>query len=355
MPMSDGKNLAAEGTGLVPVSVVIPTCNRATSLLAVLRALQSQTVGQGGLEVIVVDDGSTDGTEAAARDFRRESPLDLIYHKQVNRGPAAARNAGIARARHPLLVFLGDDTIPDPRFLEEHLACHRRHGMADDLAAVGYTTWAARVRPSPFLRFIGEHGPQFNYAAAREETPLGWGFFYTSNLSVSRALLGRVACLFDEDLRSPLWEDSELGFRLLRAGMRLYYHPRAVAYHDHDTDLGRFCRRLVEAGRVSRVLLRKHPELESQLRSTAQARRWARLLGGLDGLVAAASFLDKPLRIPLPRAFYWALVHASYVKGAADDPGDNTRVTVQRNEEGVRKGKKEKGGKGGKDREMIRQ
>jgi GT2 family glycosyltransferase len=325
MPMTDGKNPAAEGASCVPVSVVIPTCNRATRLLAVLRALQSQTIGHGGLEVIVVDDGSTDGTAAAVSDFRRDSPLDLIYHKQANRGPASARNAGIARARHSLLVFLGDDTVPDPRFLEEHLACHRRHGMADDVAVVGYTTWAAHLRPSPFLRFIGEHGPQFNYAAAREDTPLGWGFFYTSNLSVPRALLGRVACLFDEDLRSPLWEDSELGYRLLGAGMRLYYHPRAVAYHDHDTDLKCFCRRLVEAGRVSRLLLGKHPELESQLRSTAQARHWARLLGGLDGLVAAASFFDKPLRIPLPRTFYWALVHASYMKGAANGPAIQPR------------------------------
>ena len=100
--------------------------------------------------------------------------------------------------------------------------------------------------------------------------------------------------------------------------MRLYYHPLAIAHHDHDTDLRAFCRRVVESGRVSRMMLRKHPELESQLRSTAQSRRLARLLVGLDGFVAAADFFDKRLGVPLPRAFYWALVHASYVKGASD-------------------------------------
>jgi GT2 family glycosyltransferase len=282
----------------------------------VLEALNTQTVGHDALEIIVVDDGSTDATETAARAFRQKASLEVTYHKQSNRGPGAARNAGIRLANHPLLVFLGDDTIPDRRFIEEHLACHARHGSASDVAVVGYTAWAPRLRPTPFMRFIGQRGPQFHYAAARENAPLSWGFFYTSNLSLPRALLDRVNGLFDEDLR--IWEDGELGYRLLGAGMRLYHHPRAVAYHDHDTDVARYCERLVESGRLSRVLLRKHPELEPQLRSTRQARRWARFAWGLRGLVAAARFLDRRLRVPLPRTFYWALVHASYVRGAAD-------------------------------------
>jgi glycosyltransferase involved in cell wall biosynthesis len=313
--MTSLQNRAAAVATPSPTSIVIPSYNRARTLLKVLAALESQTVGREALEIIVVDDGSTDATEEAVRDYRRNSPLDLAYHKQPNRGPGAARNAGIARAKHPLLVFLGDDIIPCPRFVEEHLACHARHGGSNDLAVVGYTTWAPHLKPSPFLRFIGEEGPQFNYAAARENTPLPWGFFYTSNLSLPRSLLHRVDTLFEEDLR--IWEDGELGYRLLRAGMRLCYNPRAVAYHDHDTDVRRYCQRLVDSGRFSRILLQKHPELEPQLRSTRQARRWARFLWGLNGLIACASYLDRSLRIPLPKAFYWAIVHASYVKGAA--------------------------------------
>jgi len=318
MPMTCAENHAADLAKSSPASVVIPTYNRAQTLLKVLAALESQTVGREALEVIVVDDGSTDATEQSVRDFRRGSRLDLAYQKQSNGGPGAARNAGIARARHPLLVFLGDDVIPGPRLVEEHLACHARHGASSDLAVVGYTTWAPSVKPSPFLRFIGEEGPQFNYAGARENTPLPWGFFYTSNLSVPRSLLDRVDSLFEEDLR--IWEDGELGYRLLQAGMRLYYNPHAVACHDHETDVRRYCQRLVDAGRFSRILLRKHPELQPQLRSRNQARRWARFLGGLSGLIACAHFLDKSLRVPLPKALYWALVHASYIKGAASGP-----------------------------------
>jgi len=315
MPMTCPQNHAAAPVTPSRASVVIPSYNRAQTLRKVLAALKSQTVGRNALEVIVVDDGSTDATEEAVRDYRRDSPLELSYHKQANRGPGAARNAGIARAKHPLLVFLGDDVIPDPRLIEEHLACHARHGAPSDLAVVGYTTWAPRLKPSPFLRFIGEEGPQFHYAAAREDTPLPWGFFYTSNLSLPRSLLDRVDSLFEEDLR--IWEDGELGYRLVRAGMRLYYNPRAVGYHDHETDVRRYCQRLVDSGRFSRILLRKHPELEPQLRSTRQARRWARFLWGLNGLIACANYLDRSLRVPLPKAFYWTLVHASYVKGAA--------------------------------------
>jgi len=297
------------------VSVVIPSYNRAQTLGKVLDALRAQTVGPEALEVIVVDDGSTDGTADVVHAMQQDAALELIYDKQANRGPGAARNAGIARAKHPLVVFLGDDTIPVPQFVEEHLACHARHGATSDVAVVGYTTWAHRLRPTPFLRFIGEDGPQFHYAAAREDVPLGWGFFYTSNLSVPRALLDRAGSLFNEDLR--IWEDGELGYRLQQAGMRLYYSPRAVAFHDHETDVRRYCRRLIDSGHYSRIMLRKHPELEPQLRSTRQVRHWARWLWGLDAVAAVTDFIDKRLRVPLPKAFYWALVHASYMKGAA--------------------------------------
>lgn len=320
MSMTSPQNHASEIADARRVSVVIPSYNRAQSLVEVLAALESQSVGRDRLEVLVVDDGSTDATEAAVTDFRRRSSLDVTYLKQANRGPGAARNAGIALARHPLLVFLGDDTLPGKQFLEEHLACHARHADSSDVAVVGYTTWASHLRPTPFLRFIGEHGPQFHYAAAQENTPLSWGFFYTSNLSFPRAILDRVEFAFDEDLRNPLWEDSELGYRLLRAGMRLYYAPRAVAYHDHPTDVRRFCHRLVESGRFSRVLLEKHPELEPQLRSTRQTRHLARFVRGLGALTACVHFLDTRLRLPLPRPLYWALVHACYIRGAASGP-----------------------------------
>ena len=92
------------------VSVVIPTFNRIDTLPEVLEALARQE-GAPSFEVIVVDDGSTDDTA----DWLAERPhddLSLRALRQENRGPAAARNAGVAIARGEWVAFLGDDTVP---------------------------------------------------------------------------------------------------------------------------------------------------------------------------------------------------------------------------------------------------
>src|SRR6185503_19644585 len=104
------------------VSVVIPTYNRKAQLVECLAALERQTVLPQEFEVVIVDDGSTDGTEAALRE--RTFPFQLQYHRQSNQGPGTARNFGIAVAQGELVLFIGDDIFADPRLLEAHLVAH---------------------------------------------------------------------------------------------------------------------------------------------------------------------------------------------------------------------------------------
>ncbi|GIL15882.1 MAG: glycosyl transferase family A [Chloroflexota bacterium] len=87
------------------VSVIIPTCNRAAFLREALESVQRQTCAPS--EIIVVDDGSTDETRAVARAFGDS----VTYLYQTRRGPGAARNAGIDRARGAMFAFLDDDDI----------------------------------------------------------------------------------------------------------------------------------------------------------------------------------------------------------------------------------------------------
>lgn len=94
------------------VSVIIPTYNRSAFLLDVLESVCRQT--RKPYEVIVVDDGSTDNTRKAL--FNSGYKVNYIYQK--NCGPAAARNAGIAKARGNVLAFLDDDDLLLPRALE---------------------------------------------------------------------------------------------------------------------------------------------------------------------------------------------------------------------------------------------
>jgi len=241
---------------LPEVSVVVPTHNRLPVLTEVLSALVRQE-GAPPFEVVVVDDGSTDGTAEWLRS--RSFDLALRVFTQENRGPAAARNTGVAVSAGRWVAFLGDDTVPAVGWLAAHRAAHRRHGDDLHLAVIGYTGWHPRMRLTPFLRYINEHGLQFGYALIRDPEDVAFNFFYTSNLSLSRELL--LAEPFDLRFPYAAWEDIELAYRLKKRGLHMTYEAAATVAHDHPTDLSRFAARQERAGYCAVVFYRLHPEL----------------------------------------------------------------------------------------------
>lgn len=240
----------------VAVSVVIPTYNRMDVLPEVLDALDGQRQAPP-FEVIVVDDGSRDDTAGFLA--ARASPRPLRVLRQENRGPAAARNAGVAAAAGTWVAFLGDDTVPAPGWLAAHHRAHRARGAPETLAVIGYTGWHHRMRLDPFLRYINEHGLQFGYALIDDPEDVPFNFFYTSNLSLRRTLL--LAEPFDPGFPYAAWEDIEASYRLEKLGLRLVYEPAAITAHDHPTDLARFAVRQEKAGYSAVNFHRLHPEL----------------------------------------------------------------------------------------------
>lgn len=295
-------------------SVVIPTYNRAAILLRVLRALEGQTVGTRAFEVVVVDDGSQDGTPAAVERFARQSALALRYLRQENRGPATARNRGIAAARGALLVLLGDDMIPAADFLAQHLGRHQRHGGDPRVVVVGYSRWPAAMDVTPFVRYSNEFGPQFVFGLIPRHGPCPYPFFYSSNASLSRQLLDRLEYPFDEDFRAAMQEDTELACRLAQQGMQLYFHPQAVTYHEHPTTMRQSCRRMQQAGAVSRLTVAKQPAVKHSRRQDL-LRRWTLVRRGIMRLLPAADFVDRRWRLPLPGIVYRAIAGAHFAEG----------------------------------------
>ena len=291
------------------VSVVIPTHNRLEVLTEVLSALVRQE-GAPPFEVVVVDDGSTDGTAEWLRN--RTFDLALRVFTQENRGPAAARNTGVAVAAGRLVAFLGDDTVPAVGWLAAHRAAHRRHGDDPRLAVIGYTGWHRRMRLTAFLRYINEHGLQFGYALIRDPEDVPFNFFYTSNLSLPRDLL--LAEPFDLRFPYAAWEDIELAYRLKKTrGLHMVYEPSATVAHDHPTDLARFAARQERAGYCAVVFYRLHPELGGflgigpdgppRLPDAAVQRRRERLVRALQ-------------KIPLALPQLWEdVLRFHYVKG----------------------------------------
>src|SRR5262245_33928200 len=102
-------------------SVVIPTYRRTQTLFPVLDALARQEQPPE-FEVVVVDDGSGDDTSDRLSDYRPAYPFR--FFTQDNGGPASARNRGVREARGSVVLFLGDDTVPEPPLLAVHGRAH---------------------------------------------------------------------------------------------------------------------------------------------------------------------------------------------------------------------------------------
>jgi len=238
------------------ITVVVPTHNRIEILPEVLAALDRQEGGPA-FEILVVDDGSDDGTAAVLDSWRSQHPARVL--RQENAGPATARNKAVAAAAGRWVAFLGDDTVPAAGWLAAHRQALRDRGDAENLGVLGYTAWHESMRLNPFLRYINEHGLQFGYALIRDPERVPFNFLYTSNLVLPRDLL--LAEPFDTRFPYPAWEDIELGYRLDKKGFRLVYAPSAKVRHFHPTDLARFAGRQEKAGYSAVVFYRLHPEL----------------------------------------------------------------------------------------------
>src|SRR5215216_6112184 len=116
---------------LPTVSVIIPTFNRKDLLRETLNSLAQQTNPSDFFEVIIVDDGSTDGTRAIAAEAY---PFTLRYFRQSNQGDAAARNLGAQQSQADILVFLDDDIVVEAGYLT-HLI--QAHGTGQNKIVIG--------------------------------------------------------------------------------------------------------------------------------------------------------------------------------------------------------------------------
>jgi len=235
------------------VSVVIPTYNRRPILEKCLLALeQQQTSGTPveRYEVVVVDDGSTDGTPTWLRqNTDRFAHVRLI--EQVHGGPAEGRNRGVEHARGDVIVFIDSDLVVTPVFLAKHAEALQQ-------------SWS---RTGDRLCFT--YGAVINTANFEEPTKerhklrdLSWAYFATGNVAIDRSILQRSG-LFDTGFRLYGWEDLELGERLRRMRVRLIKCPDAVGYHWHPALSLDQIPRLIEVegerARMGLLFYRKHP------------------------------------------------------------------------------------------------
>lgn len=222
------------------LSVIIPTYNRKEILLKTLAAYQAQSARSEILEVLVLDDGSTDGTPEVVSEFSSGANIPVRYFWLTHRGPAAVRNHGIRTAGGRLLLFGDDDIVPAPDLVAEHLAWHKRY-PEPAVGVLGLVEWAPEVEPTPFMQWLAKEG-LFDYGRLKAGEEAGFRCFYSGNLSLKTHFL-RENGTFDEDFKGPAFEDTELGYRLEKKGLRLLYSPVAIGYHHKFVSFADACRR----------------------------------------------------------------------------------------------------------------
>lgn len=236
------------------VSVVIPTYQRRDCVERVLGHLGRQTLPSTTYEVIVVIDGSDDGTRELVAGMTTPYRLRSIW--QPNRGRAAACNTGIRAATGELIVLLDDDMAPTPDFMAAHVAAHAHSA---DLGVVGAAPIRLDGPTSPIQEYVGI---KFNRHLTTLAEP-GYTFklrdFYSGNFSIRRQTLLAVGG-FNEAFKVYGNEDLELSVRLRSWGVRLVYSPAAIAYQSYTKDFAGLARDHIAKGQTSVLLVRLHPE-----------------------------------------------------------------------------------------------
>jgi glycosyltransferase involved in cell wall biosynthesis len=298
---------AAPARGLPAVTVAVSTHGRAALLPRLLGGLAAQELPADRFEVVIVDDGSPDGTAAVLEDLAAGLPFELrILRHGRNRGAAAGRNTAWRAARAPVVAFTDDDCVPTPGWLAAGLTA---------LEAGEGTFVVGRTEPDP------SEAHWLDRPFSRSLTVDGPRFFETCNVFYRRGDLEEVGGL---DERFSTGEDTDLGLRMVEAGRTPVWAPDALVRHRvRPPDLRAHLR---EARHWSDLVLvlRRHPGRRGDL----VHRRWfwkrthPPTVAALAGIVAAVL-----ARSPRPLALVaWWVVHRLLVEPPC--PGPRRRVVA---------------------------
>ncbi|MHB8461160.1 MAG: glycosyltransferase family 2 protein [Vulcanimicrobiaceae bacterium] len=264
-------------------TIQLCTYNRAALLERVLDACFEQTAPSDSYEVVLVNDGSSDGTDAVIERAKARATCAFTAITQSNAGLARGRNVGIERARGERIIFIDDDVLPTPTFVQEHLRAHDEH-------------------PHNIVR-----GGAINVESFDDLPPPVWSvkhysgnFFWTTNVSVPLATIRAIGG-FNESFSEYGWEDIDVGLRLRFGGVKATFHPKALAYHYkprlRGRDVAKSIRQSQAQARTAVQLARIHPHWRTYLatginplqrsmhrwfRSSASTAKDERRLSGID-------------------------------------------------------------------------
>jgi glycosyltransferase involved in cell wall biosynthesis len=227
----------------VDVSVVVPVFNGGSKIERCVRCLKRQRTKRN-FEIIIVDDGSTDGC------LQRIGGPRIRVLTQANHGPAAARNLGVEESRGNIVLFTDSDCEPFENWIEEMVAPFENPGISGVKGS--YRTCQRGIVPL-FVQLEYED----KYDRMKKDRTIDFIDTYSAAF-LKRALL--AAGRFDPSFPVPSVEDQEFSFRLWEKGYQMVFNPKAMVYHTHSETVWDYVKKKFRIGYWKALVLRKHPK-----------------------------------------------------------------------------------------------
>ncbi len=235
------------------LSIIIPTIGRNT-LQGVLEAIVNsdgfETIAP---EIIVVRD-AVEGEFLAK--LEHEFPQVTFIATKEKSYAGGARNLGIEKATGEVIVFLGDDTIPQSDWLKRVSGFHEKNKTKQSVL-LGKISWAPELAKDGFHHWL-ENNAQFAFHSIKNHGA-NWRHFYTSNISMKRELIGEER--FSDRFTGWGFEDTEFGYRLSNNGMKISFDPECEVLHDHKQEEEQVWAQTRNARKNAEVFESLHPEI----------------------------------------------------------------------------------------------
>lgn len=221
------------------ISIIIPTYNRKERLQACLEPLLKQDYPQGLFEIIVIDDGSNDGTKEIVGGIAENHP-NTRYFYQCNKGPAASRNFGVRVSTGEIVGFIDDDCVVFTDWVRLMVESHRKNPKA---SAVGGLTFTPGKKTAVLVSQFLSNGSIETGLNGRPEII----FLPTCNVSFKRRLFDKYS--FNERFPFPGGEDLEFFWRLFKEGHKFLWDKEIKITHYRDDSLAGFIKQAYVYGR----------------------------------------------------------------------------------------------------------
>ena len=272
--------------------------------------------------------GSTDETAAVLENCQRSAPHVLKLFTLSNGGPARARNCGVEAAKNERLLFVDDDVFPWPDMLRSHY----RLLDAGYTGSQGLLVWHQEITITPLIRYIDSRGSQFAFDAIKDDNELDFAHVYTGNFAVLRSAVlqagGFDEKIFNKEFALAAFEDTILGYNLIKSGAKIALNREAIADHLHDMSEESYFQREYKVGYCIGSLSKRYPDVAETL-GWNQKDFLVESQTSLLKMLNAASIMKRLLGYPMSmrlrnrEAFYRGFL--KYKQEAAGKRGLNTQ------------------------------